>query len=177
MLTLDETTLFFYSYILSSFDNDKPRPSKKHKGDDVSKWLNTIPISLPHKSTTKTASCGSTNSCVPSLTVGSSYSTTTSVLTQGINITKRKHPHPLSKVEALETYIEVVEDGPILDYDETQGEEQEIAMVSPTKGHQHVSSEVCTWYGICYIIYDLSTGHHHPNTFQTTNKIYSNRPP
>ena len=36
MLTLDEMTLFFYSYILSSLDDDKPRPSKKHKGNDGS---------------------------------------------------------------------------------------------------------------------------------------------
>ena len=127
-------------------------PSKKCKGDDVSKWLKTVPVSLPHSRSPTTASCGSTNTCVLSLTVGSSDSTTTSVLTQGINITQKKLPHPPTKVEALETYIKVVEDGPISDYDETQGGEREVAMASPAKGHQHVLSEIHTWYAICYII-------------------------
>ena len=52
----------------------------------------------------------------------SSCMTTASVLTQGINITQKKVPLK-SKVKALKRYIEVAEDGVILDYDETQGAE------------------------------------------------------
>ena len=133
--------------------------------------------SLLSRFTTKTTAFAVLLIYVYCLTVGLSHLTTTSVLTQGINITQKKLPHPPSKVEALETYIEVAEDGPILDYDEAWGGEQEAAMVNPAKGHQCVSSETHTRYSICYIIQDLSTGHCHPKASQTTSKIHSNRPP
>ena len=124
MLTLDETTLFFYSYILSSLDDNKPGPSKKRRGNcDVSKWLyDTDPVSPPQSRSPSPLTTKHTALHDRCVTAGSSCMTTASVLTQGINITQKKVPLK-SKVKALKRYIEVAEDGVILDYDETQGAE------------------------------------------------------
>ena len=137
MLTLDEMTLFFYSYILSSLDNNKPGPPKKCRGNcDVSKWLyDTNPISSPQSRSPSPLTTKHTASHDRHVTVGSSCMTTASVLTQGINITQKKVPLK-SQVKALERYIKVAEDGAILDYDETQGAEQDAVMASPVKGKQ-----------------------------------------
>ena len=120
MLTLDEMTLFFFSFVLSSLNDDKPGPLKKHK-TPVSKWLNGVPPTTPPPSRSDGGSILSSTR-VPSLTIGSTRSMTTSVLTQGIRVTQKKFPHP-PKAELIKSYIEVGEWGAISHYDKTQGRE------------------------------------------------------
>ena len=120
MLTLDEMTLFFFSFVLSSLDDDKPGPLKKCK-TPVSRWLDGVPPTTPPPSRSDGGSILSSTH-VSSLTIGSTHSMTTSVLTQGIRVTQKKFPHP-PKAKLIKSYIEVGEWGAISDYDKTQGRE------------------------------------------------------
>ena len=105
------------------------------------KWLNVVPPTTPPPGRSARSSI-LLSACVPSLTIGSTRSMTTSVLTQGIRVTQQKLPPP-PKAEPIRSYIEVGEQGAIADFDESQGGGQDFAEASPVKGKQHVSSEVC----------------------------------
>ena len=121
MLTLNEISLFFFSFILSLLNDNKPGPSKKHK-TPVLQWLDAVPsTALPSSRTVRSSFLSST--CVSSLTIGLTHSTTTYVLMQGIRVTQQKSASPLPKAEPIRSFIEVEEQGAISDCDETQGRE------------------------------------------------------
>ena len=127
MLTLDETALFFYSYILSTLNDDKPGPSKKHKSN-VSSWLDDVPATAPPPSQTpsllskNTAKTSHSATAIPSLTAGSTHSTAPSVLTVNIKISEKLLAPPKSK-SVEPPRIEVTENGAISDHDEVMGDE------------------------------------------------------
>jgi hypothetical protein len=75
------------------------------------------------------------NSTVPPLTNASTWSSSNSVLTKDIMITKKAAPP--AKITIV--------DGGLSDEDETTGFEREAAVTSPSKGKQCVTSAVCTW--------------------------------
>lgn len=120
MLTLDQTTLFYFS--LSDTYTNKDKPAAR-----ISDWASKI----PHKPKAKRDDLYST----PSLTTGSSrpsgrpLSTVRSALTNNVKITQPDDD------------IEVVEGG-LSDRDETVGPEYDVAMKSPPKGGRRATSVV-----------------------------------
>ena len=147
MLTLDKTTLFFYSYILSTLNDDKPGPSKKCKSN-VSSWLNDVPAATPppsqmpsllSKNTAKTSRSATT---IPSPTAGSTHLTAPSVLTANIKISEKLLAPPESK-SVEPPCIKVTENGAILDHDKVMGDERDAAVASPEKAGRCVTSAVC----------------------------------
>ena len=149
MLTLDSTTLFFYSRIVSSNDKSGP-PSKKRKAecDPIAAWIdnikpNALPPSRAASSTSKTTSRTAASSHPPpSLTAGSTRSLY-STLTNTIWITQNSQlPTTAVKKEPKEAHIEVEDKGVFSDYDETEGQERERALASGVKHGVRATSSV-----------------------------------
>ena len=149
MLTLDSTTLFFYSRIVSN--NDPAPPSKKRKADrnNISNWVDTIkpnappPPSRAASSTGKTTSRTATSSHPPpSLTAGSTRSSN-STLTNTIRVTRNPQlPTTTVKKEPKEPHIDLEDNGIFSDYDETTGRERERAVASSLKHGVRATSSV-----------------------------------
>lgn len=146
MLTLDPTTLFFYSRIVSN--NDPVPPSKKRKAN-ISNWVNGIkpnappPPSRAASSTSKTTSRIATSSHPPpSLTAGSTRSSN-STLTNTIRVTQnRQLPTTTVKKEPKEPHIDIKDNGIFSDYDETTSRERERAVASSLKHGVRATSSV-----------------------------------
>ena len=147
MLTLDSTTLFFYSRIVSN--NNKPVPlSKKRKAehDPISTWIDNVKPHAPPpsraSSTSKSTLWSASFNPPPSLTIGSTCSLH-STLTDSIRITQNVLlPTTAINKEPKEACIEVTDKGVFSDYDETEGQEREKALASGTKHGVHASSLV-----------------------------------
>ena len=147
MLTLDSTTLFFYSHIISN--NDKPvPPSKKRKAehDPISTWIDNIKPHAPPpsraSSTSKSTLWSASFNPPPSLTIGSTRSSH-STLTNSICITQNVPlPTTAIKKEPKKVCIEVADKEVFSDYDETEGQEREKALASRTKHGVRASSSV-----------------------------------
>lgn len=113
--------MFYYSLRDASSTNSKDR----HAGL-ISNWASQIPHNAKPRSAT-----------TPSLTLGSSHSTsrapmsTHSALTNNIKVSRRD-----------DNFVIVDSDGGLSDRDETNGTEREVAIKSPPKGKQRVSSSV-----------------------------------
>lgn len=161
MLSLDQTTLFYWSISNAATTTSRKR---KHNASAVQNWALTIP------SNSKPVSIGSANSGsmplsrpnskhaarststnrnaqpLPSLTTGSTArSTAHSVLSQNILITQHDPPKIIIKTEpeiAGGDSLLYVSDGGLSDNDETTGYEREDAVLSPPKGKRRVSSSV-----------------------------------
>ena len=130
MLTLDSTTLFFYSRIISI--NNMGPPSKKRKAecDLISTWIDNVePGALP----TYTSSLRP-----PPLTTGTTRSSS-SALTNTIRVTQNTFA---IKTEPKEARIEVIDQGAFSDYDETEGQEREVALASKVKHGVRATSTV-----------------------------------
>jgi hypothetical protein len=132
MLTLDATTLYYY--FLSEATN-----GKKSFSSGINDWAASIPSNAkPASRATTISKPGSRarppNSTVPPLTNASTWSSSNSVLTKDIMITKKATPP--AKITIV--------DGGLSDEDETAGFEREAAVTSPPKGKQRVTSAVCT---------------------------------
>ena len=144
MLTLDLTTLSFYSCIISNNDKSSP-PSKKRKAerDPIAAWIDNIKPNVPPPSRAVSSSGKNTSQTAtsshppPSLTAGLTRSLN-SILTNTIWITQN-HPLPTKankkepKKEPKEAHVEVGDKGAFSDYDETEGQEQERALASGVK--------------------------------------------
>src|SRR5882762_4708630 len=117
MLTLDPTTLFYFS--LMDLDG-------KDKNTGLIKdWAKQIPCN---------AKPGSTHSkLTPSLTQGSTHSSYAPPLTQSALNTV--------KISQLDDGIEITEGG-LSDFDEIKGNEQDAVIKSPPKGKQRIMSSV-----------------------------------
>jgi len=120
MLTLDPTTLFY----LSLMETSNPK-----KGGLIDMWAAGVPTRLPlSKNSNKPASIRS----IPSLTIGSTRSTSTLVLTNRVAITS-----------AEPQVIDISDDEfGFPDEDETKGPERDAAVASPPKGKKRVTSSV-----------------------------------
>jgi hypothetical protein len=132
MLTLDQSTLFYWTL------SDTSLQKRRYK-DAIKEWASDIPdsakpVSRAPSRTTQTKSIAG-RSAVPSLTSGTSRSSAPSVLTNDIT-----RPDAV-KVKA-EPKIALYFDGGLSDCDETIGKEREAAVNSPPKGKKRVTSEV-----------------------------------
>ena len=141
MLTLDSTTLYFYSHIVSN--NNQERPPKKRKPNSISTWIDNVEPDAPPpsraSSTTRTSS-----RLPPSLTAGSTCSSN-SVLTNAIKVTQNTQV-AATNIKREYTCIEVEDDGTLSDYNETTGQEREKALTSPFKNGVHATSSVSHSY-------------------------------
>jgi hypothetical protein len=130
LLTLDETTLFYY------FLSDS-----KNKYSDFSTGINNWAATVPRNSkpASKVASAAGSRSIAsgPPLTDATTRSSGTSALSKNIKVSR---DIPI-KVESHDTFIQVSEGG-LEDDDETAGLEREAAIKSPPKGKKRVSSSV-----------------------------------
>ena len=121
MLTLDPTTLFY----LSLMETSKPKTVGLIDSWAVEVSAAGLPLS---KKSNKPASIRS----IPSLTIGSTRSTSTSVLTNRVAITS-----------AEPQVIDISDDEfGFPDEDETKGPERDAAVASPPKGKKRVTSSV-----------------------------------
>lgn len=157
MLSLDQTTLFYWSLSNST--------SVKRKHDDiVNDWAITAsledlknPSRPPSKAeTTKTTKSSASRgaSAVPSLTNGSTRTTARSVLTNDILITGTVKPKiEVHKPVLGDNSVIVLSDGGLSNNDETIGLEREEAILSPPKGKRRATSSVSTLNTIRRLIY------------------------
>ena len=149
LLTLDETTLFYY------FLSD----SKKKYADSagINNWAATIPKNS--KPASKVASAAGSRSIAsifsgPPLTDATTRSSGTSALSKNIKVSR---DIPV-KIESHDTFIQVAEGG-LEDDDEAADLEREAAIKSPLKGKKRVSSSVSfNTVSILQFIYLFFTG-------------------
>lgn len=138
MLTLDPTTLFYWS--LSD-------PGPKKMKYSVESWAKTVPSGKPASRATdsiKTGKSSTSKRSVPALTTSRSKNTTAStasVLTADIAITTNKIP-PAVKIQQDKDAI-ISFDGGLSDCEEVDGVERTAALASPIKGKRRLDSEVC----------------------------------
>ena len=145
MLTLDETTLFYFS--LYSF----PESTARGKVKD---WTSRVNDFAPHPtSKTNTTSSSRSKSQIPALTTASTHSSR-SVLTDDIVITGRNYDTGAgSDVNWL---------GGLEDENETYGEERDAAASSPIKGKIRLVNTVSRYYQHipgCVLTNHLVVGH------------------
>ena len=135
MVTLDSTTLYFYSCIVSN--NNQEPPPKKRKPNSISTWIDNIEPNAPPpsraSSTTRTLS-----KLPPSLMAGSTCSSN-SVLINAIKVTQNTWV-AATNIKREYACIEVKDDRTLSDYNETTGQEQEKAFTSPFKNVCDTSS-------------------------------------
>ena len=114
MLALDPITLFFYTRIVSNNDQDHP-PSEKRRGtcDSISTWIDDT---LNYPPLLSQVNSKTSFNHLPSLTVGSTWSSSNLALINGIQITQNTQL-PTGTEKA---YIKVKEKGIYSDYDETK---------------------------------------------------------
>ena len=136
MLTLDSITFFFYSWIIST----EP-PSKKRKAscDPISTWIDNIHPNVPPPSK---ADSSWTGKPPPSLTLGSTWSSLNSALTNNIWLTQKIQLPTGVRKGLKKPYIEVEENGIYSDYDEMTGQEWDKVVTSPLKHSAHATSSV-----------------------------------
>ena len=128
LLTLDESTLFYWTLSDTSHDNQK-------RSSAINKWASAI---TSYKSTLQaprsTSSRTKTDIQVPSLTAGSSgRSFAPSILSDNVKISVKAEPAP---------EVSIHNNGGLSDNDEIKGEEREFAINSPPKGKKRITSEV-----------------------------------
>ena len=135
MLTLDETTLYYWS--LNS-------PDESHKKGLITDWTSSVNSFAPSQNPKNKSIAKSTNSRVPSLTNASTRSSSKSVLTDTVMITAdRKN----SRQSAQEPNVKI--SGGLPDEDETNGEERDVAISSPVKGKVRLTSTVVDISSTC----------------------------
>jgi hypothetical protein len=118
MLTLDQSTLFYWTF------SDSNAKKRKHM---INEWAATIPNNAkpaspaPIQTTTQSHKSHS-NSALPSLTSSTSRLTAPSVLTNNIKIVTHPALAPVKvKAEPALDIIEIYSDGGLSDNDETRG--------------------------------------------------------
>jgi hypothetical protein len=131
MLTLDQTTLFYY------FLSDSTS-GKKGFSSGINDWAAAIPIDA--KPTSKATATTGSNRSVPPLTNASTRSSASSVLSKNITVSQI-----IPKTEPTNDSIEIVNGG-LSDADETVGFEREAAVASPPKGKRRATSSVSHQY-------------------------------
>jgi hypothetical protein len=123
LLTLDESTLFYWTISDASHNNQKHFSA-------INKWATAI------ASTKSTSQAPSTSSRanIPPLTIGpSTRSYAPSILSDNVKIIVKADPAP-----ALSIY----NNGGLSDNDEIKGEERDFAINSPPKGKRRITNEV-----------------------------------
>jgi hypothetical protein len=149
MLTLDPTTLFYWSL------SDPPPKRMKYS---VETWAKTIPSNAASRSTSqansvKTGATAKRNASAsgstgtPALMSSRSQApSSTSVLTNDITITNAQVPEAVKikqDTKAIYSY-----DGALSDHEEITGVERDAAHASPVKGKKRLNSEVSVHYNM-----------------------------
>lgn len=137
-LTLDQTTLFYYS--LNSNETTQ-------KSSFVKNWAAKAgTFSAPSKPGTSTTSKSRTGA--PSLVNASTRSSSTSALTSGVVINSNRKFDKLTNSTELSwpSADEEGIQGNFVDEDETKGAERDAAVASPFKGKVRATSSVCSMF-------------------------------
>lgn len=146
MLTLDPTTLFYWSL------SDPPKKIKY----SVESWAKTIPSNAKPASratsqtnSVRTGKLSTGKRSGPAPSASRSQATTTSsasVLTADIAITNAQLSQAVKIKQdpgTIYTY-----DGGLSDCEEVDGVEREVALVSPVKGKRRLDSNVSVYYNV-----------------------------
>jgi hypothetical protein len=137
LLTLDQSTLFYWTLSDSYLKNRRPNSTT------IKEWVSALPSSAEPVSRAPSHITGRTNkshsshskSVIPSLTSGTSRSSAPSILTNNITIVSHAALNSVKvKAEPVPDTITLHSDGGLSDNDETKGEEREAAIKSPPKG-------------------------------------------
>jgi hypothetical protein len=163
LLTLDPTTLFYWTLSDSYLEKKRKHSLPVVIDSEIDNWAASIPrdagpTSLAPSRVTTTSS-GRPKSTAPSLTNRSSHSSAPSVLTDNIRVVSRG-VQGSAKSKAGLPEISVFSDGGLSDADEITGEEREAAVKSPPKGKTRVSNDVSFFCSYClttYVISNLAT--------------------
>jgi hypothetical protein len=140
MLTLDSTTLFFYSRIISNNDQGPPLKKPRH-GKSISSCVGDIKSNAPPPSRAASSRPGTSSRAPPTLTAGSTRSSSNSVLTKNIRVTQN-NTVAATNVKKEHAYIKVEDGGIISDYDEMHSQERYKALASPFKNGVRATSSV-----------------------------------
>ena len=142
MFTLDPLTLFFYSWITSSNDQDQP-PFKKRRAtcNLISAWINNVPPNVLPPSVSGRKITASFKP-PPPLTAGLTWSPSNLALTNNTWIAQKVQPHNIVIKEPKEAIITVKDNGIYSDYDETTSLKQDKAIASPHKHGTRATSSV-----------------------------------
>ena len=129
MLTLNETTLYYHSL---------NRPLT-HKAGVIKKWaakadIFSAPLPMPVKS--KSVDSHSQSRAPPSLSHGSTHSSSKSVLSNAISIITNSDPNPSAVLNDDDLQ------GGFVDEDETKGVKRDAAASSPLKGKVCATNKV-----------------------------------
>ena len=143
MLTLGQTTLFYWMLRDSALNTKRPRYNVKG-------WADTVPgkVSWPSNQAAGSHITTTSSNPPPSLAGGSSCLTAPFVLTNDINITSRPCSSlALANVKVkLANAIDVLSNGGLSDNDEIKGAEWEVVVNYPPKGKKHIMSNVSPYY-------------------------------
>ena len=131
MLTLDDTTLYYFSLF---------SPSETKKGR-INNWTSTV-SSFGAPQQKNEVRGGSKSSQVPSLTDGTTRASSRSALTDVVVLTSHKNNHSPSTFTLGPTASDIDWLHGIDDADERKGEERDAAAASPIKGKVRLSSTV-----------------------------------
>lgn len=124
LLTLDESTLFYWTLSDASHNNQKHFSA-------INKWASAITST---KSTSQAPRSTSSRADIPSLTIGpSTRSYAPSILSDNVKIIVKADPAP---------ELSIYNNGGLSDNDEIKGEERDFAIKSPPKGKRRITSEV-----------------------------------
>lgn len=138
MLTLDETTLYYF------FLSDNASKSKKDFSSGINSWAASVPsnsrpaskatTNVSQRSIFKNSTSSRSGSMLPPLTHGSTRSSAHSVLTTDVKISHDIKAEPQNDIEIAELGLS--------DEDETKGLERDAAIMSPPKGKKRINSSV-----------------------------------
>lgn len=143
-LTLDESTLFYWSLTGSNNSHTKQKHAINKWASAVDDWGSAIPGStkLTSHGPKSTSSRSKTVTDIPSLTSGpSGRSYAPSVLSDEVKIISHSSDTVKVKPERAPA-LSLYHNGGLSDNDEIKGEEREVAIKSPPKGKRRMTSEV-----------------------------------
>ena len=147
MLTLDQTTLYYYS-LSDSASNGTSKAEKFLSG--INGWAASIPRNSEPVSkafskpgTNKTGT--SRGDILPPLTNATTRSSASSVLTKNVTISQRTVPGVNLEPGGVSIF-----DGALSDKDEANGIERDAAIASPPKGKKRVTSSVSHIFNLVF---------------------------
>ena len=136
LLTLDESTLFYWSL------SDASHKKQKHISA-INKWASAIPGTKSMTQAPKSTSSSRPKTDIPSLTSGTSgRSYAPSVLSDNVKIISHQSSDVVKVKAEQAPVLSIYNNSGLSDNDKIKGEEREVAIKSPPKGKRRITSEV-----------------------------------
>jgi hypothetical protein len=146
LLTLDESTLFYWTLTGSDISHTKQKHAINKWASAVDNW--GIPgTKFASRGPKSTSSRSKTATDIPSLTSGpSGRSYAPSVLSDEVKIVSHHSSDTVKVKPEHAPALSLYHNGGLSDNDEIKGEEREVAIKSPPKGKRRMTSEVFLFF-------------------------------